>query len=147
LSVKPAYTYKHVSDGSRGHDIQFNTEYALYFDPKVTIAHRFRFLDYARQSGSGLFDPDNYYSNRGVVSLYIQRPLYYAYLEAFLGQQDFRRNGVASSDLVKGGAASIGLTPTRHWTIEMYVEGGDFAAGSASGFNYLNLGPRVIYRF
>ncbi len=147
LSIKPAYTFRDFSDRNRSHDIQFNTEYVLYFDPKFVIGHRFKFLDFARQSGSGLFDPENYYSNRGFASFYIQRPKYYAYAEAFLGHQAFRRNGTPTSDFVQGGAASFGLTPTRNWIIEVYGEGGNFAAGSASGFTYFIVGPRVIYRF
>jgi tetratricopeptide (TPR) repeat protein len=147
LTIKPGYAYRDFSDHNHSHDIQFNTEYALYFDPKLVIAHRFRFLDFGRQSGSGLFDPDNYYSNRGVVSLYMQRPNYYAYAEVFVGQQAFRRNDRSTSEFVSGGASSLGITPTRHWTMEIYGEGGNFAAGSAAGFTYFNVGPRLIYRF
>jgi tetratricopeptide (TPR) repeat protein len=147
LGVNTGYTFKHFSNRNRAHDFQFNTEYTLLFDPKVIIAHRFRFLDFQRQSSAGQFDPDNYYSNRGVVSFYIQRPKYYAYAEAFLGHQAFRRNGFPTSDFIQGGAASLGFTPTRHWVFEIYGEGGNFAAGSGSGFTYFIVGPRVIYRF
>ena len=31
--------------------------------------------------------------------------------------------------------------------IEVNVEGGNFAAGSTSGFNYLVVGPRILLRF
>jgi len=31
--------------------------------------------------------------------------------------------------------------------IEMNVEGGNFSAGSAAGFNYFIVGPRVLLRF
>ena len=147
LSIKPAYAYKSISDGSAADDFQFNTEYALLFDPKILVGHRFRYLDYRGQKGSGQFDPDNYIANRAFLSLYMQRPKYYAYAEAFLGHQKFRRNGFPTADFVKGGAASLGLTPTRNWTFEIYGEGGNFAASSASGFTYFMVGPRVIYRF
>ena len=147
LAIKPSYSYRYFSDASTAHDAQFNTEYALFFDPKLIVGHRFRFLDYGNQQGSGLFDPDHYYSNRGFMSLYMQRPKYYVYAEAYLGQQRFERNGASTSDFVKGGAASIGWTPTSHWNLELYVEGGNFAAGSSSGFTYFTAGPRVIYRF
>ena len=48
---------------------------------------------------------------------------------------------------IHGGAGSLGVKPLANFAIEVNVEGGNFAAGSASGFNYFNIGPRITYRF
>jgi len=31
--------------------------------------------------------------------------------------------------------------------IEVNVEGGNLATGSADGFSYFNVGPRILFRF
>jgi thioredoxin-like negative regulator of GroEL len=147
LSVSLGYTFKTYSDGNHAHDAQLTNQYTLFFDPKISVGYRFRYLNFDRQSGSGLFDPNDYLSNRLFSSFYAQKQKYYAYAEAYIGQQSFHRNGVQADDLVYGGAASFGLTPTRHLTIEVYGEGGNLASGSAAGFTYFMVGPRIIFRF
>jgi hypothetical protein len=87
-------------------------------------------------------------SNRFFGSLYLEREKFYLYADAFVGQQSFERNGVSTNDLTHGcGSASIGLKPTPRVAFELNVEGGDFAAATASGFNYLLIGPRFWLRF
>ena len=49
-------------------DLQWSTQYALYSKPHIVIGHRFRLLDFQKQSGSGYFDPNNYIANRGFAS-------------------------------------------------------------------------------
>ena len=48
---------------------------------------------------------------------------------------------------IYGGSGSIGFKPISTLAIEFNAEGGTFAAGSASGFNYFVIGPRVLFRF
>jgi hypothetical protein len=48
----------------------------------------------------------------------------------------FRRNGVATNNLIHGGSGSLGVKPTTNLAIEVNAEGGNFAAGSVSGFSY-----------
>jgi hypothetical protein len=48
---------------------------------------------------------------------------------------------------VHGGSGSVGVKPVTNLAVELNVEGGNFAAGSASGFSYFIIGPRILYRF
>lgn len=147
LSLYGNYNYKDFSDGNHANDLQLVSQYAIYFNPKIAIGHRFRFLDFHKQSRSGFFDPNNYVSNRLFSSYYIEREKFYTYLDVFVGHQTFRRNGFASDDFIHGGSASLGLKPTSKLAVEVNVEGGNFAAGSASGFTYFIVGPRLLLRF
>lgn len=147
FSANAGYNYRSFSDGNHANDLQLTSQYAVWLRPRILIGHRFRLLDYHKQSQSGFFDPNNYIANRAFSSLYYENRLFYTYLEAYVGHQTFRRNGVASDDFIHGGAGSIGVKPLANLAIEVNVEGGNFAAGSASGFNYLNVGPRILFRF
>ena len=147
FSVYGGYNYKSFSDGNHANDLQLTTQYAVYLAPKIMIGHRFRLLDFHEQSGSGFFDPNNYIANRVFTSVYYENKLLYTYLEGYVGYQTFRRNQVATDSFIHGGAGSVGIKPIANLAIEVNVEGGNFAAGSTAGFNYLIVGPRVLYRF
>ena len=147
FSVYGGYNYKGFSDGNHANDLQLTTQYAIYLAPKIMIGHRFRLLDFHKQSGSGFFDPNNYIANRAFTSVYYENKLLYTYLEGYVGYQTFRRNQVATDSFIHGGAGSVGIKPIANLAIEVNVEGGNFAAGSTAGFNYLIVGPRVLYRF
>jgi tetratricopeptide (TPR) repeat protein len=147
LTVYAGYNYKDFSDGNHANDVRLVSQYALYFNPRIAIGHRFRFLDFHTQSGSGFFDPSNYIANRVFTSYWLERDKYYTYLEGYFGYETFRRNRVASDNFIYGGSGSIGVKPVSNLAIEFNAEGGTFAAGSASGFNYFVIGPRVLFRF
>ena len=147
FGVHAGYNYKSFSDGNHANDLQLTSQYAIWIRPRITVGHRFRLLDFHKQSGSGFFDPNNYIANRAFTSLYYENRLFYTYIEAYVGHQTFRRNGVASDDFIHGGAGSVGVKPIANLAIEVNVEGGNFAAGSTSGFNYFIIGPRILLRF
>jgi tetratricopeptide (TPR) repeat protein len=149
FSVSTAYKYRSFSDVNHAHDAQFTSQYTLFFNPRISVGYRFRYLNYARQSGGGYFDPNDYYSNRLLVSSYIERQMFYAFVDIFGGQQAFRRNGFPSSDPVFGGSASFGFKPTRYVSFELSVEGSNLAIGTSTGvgFNYFVLSPRILFRF
>ena len=147
FSLYGGYNRKFFSDQNRAHDAQFVSQYAVYLVPRISVGYKFRFLDFRKQSGSGFFDPDNYVSNRFFSSLYLEREKFYIYSEFYLGHQSFKRNGFPASDFIYGGSGSLGFKPTQNIALEFNVEGGNFAAGSATGFNYLTLGPRLLFRF
>jgi tetratricopeptide (TPR) repeat protein len=147
ITVYAGYNYKDFSDGNHANDVQLVSQYALYFNPRIAVGHRFRFLDFHKQSGSGFFDPSNYIANRVFTSYWLERDKYYTYLEGYFGYETFRRNRVASDNFIYGGSGSIGFKPISTLAIEFNAEGGTFAAGSASGFNYFVIGPRVLFRF
>jgi len=146
-TIEGRYNYKSFSDGNHANDLQWSTQYALYLQPRVVVGHRFRLLDFHEQSGSGYFDPNNYIANRAFASFYFENRTYYAYVEGYLGYETFRRDGIASDNFIHGGSGSVGIKPLPNLSFEINVEGGNFAAGSTSGFNYFNVGPRVLLRF
>ena len=127
--------------------MEFTSEYKVILDPQVRIGYRFRFLDFERQSFGGYFDPDDYIANRFFSSLYLDRDPLYVYSEFFLGHQHFHRYGALNSDFILGGSGSAGVRPTEKIYLEFYVEGGNNAAGTVTGFNYVTLGPRILVRF
>jgi tetratricopeptide (TPR) repeat protein len=149
FSVQPAYSYLSFSDVNHAHVAQFTSQYLLFFNPKLAIGHRFAYKNFDRQSHSGYFDPNDYYSNRFFVTFYKEQDRFYLFSDTFVGQQAFRRNGIASKDLVYGGSGSIGYRPFRNVVLEFSVEGGQVAsaAASSSGYAYLVLGPRLWIRF
>jgi hypothetical protein len=147
FSVYGGYNYKSFSDGNHANDLQLVSQYTIYLAPRIAIGHRFRLLDFQKQSGSGFFDPNNYIANRAFASVYYENRLFYTYLEGYLGYETFRRNGVASDNIIHGGSGSIGVKPLANLAIEVNAERGNFAAGSTSGFNYFIIGPRISYRF
>ena len=147
VTVYAGYNYKDFSDGNHANDVQLASQYAIYLNPRITIGHRFRFLDFHEQSRSGFFDPDDYVSNRVFTSYWLERDKFYTYLEGYFGYETFRRNRVASDNFIYGGSGSIGFKPISTLAIEFNAEGGTFAAGSASGFNYFVIGPRLLFRF
>jgi hypothetical protein len=119
----------------------------LYLTPRIVIGHRFRLLDFQKQSGSGYFDPNNYIANRAFASLYFENRIYWSYVEAYLGYDSYRGYGVASANFLHGGAGSVGIKPLQNLSLEINIEGGKFAAGSTSGFNYSTVAPRILLRF
>jgi tetratricopeptide (TPR) repeat protein len=147
FSVYGGYNYKAFSDANHANDLQLVSQYAIYLNPRISIGHRFRFLDFAGQSHGGYFDPDDYIANRLFVSFYLDRPSYYTYLEGFVGHQKFHRDGAFTSEPIHGGSGSIGIRPLPNLAIEVNAEGGNFAAGSAAGFSYFIIGPRLLFRF
>ena len=147
FSVHGGYQYKSFSDGNHANELQLVSQYAIYLAPRITLGHRFRLLDFHKQSGSGYFDPNNYFANRAFASLYYENRLFYTYLEGYIGYQTFRRDGLAGDELIHGGAGSVGVKPWSNLSIELNAEGGNFAAGSTAGFNYFIIGPRILFRF
>src|SRR5262245_50392360 len=147
ISVYGGYNYKTFSDSNHANDLQFSSQYAIFLAPKLAVGYRFRYLDFSGQSHSGFFDPDDYVANRAFTSFYYEHKLFYTYLDSFLGYETFRRDGSRSNNFIYGGTGSVGVKPVTNLAIEVNVEGGNFSAGSAAGFNYLVVGPRILYRF
>ena len=147
LSTYAGYRYKSFSDGNHANELGISTQYAIVLTPRINIGHRFRFLDFHTQTGNGYFDPNNYIANRAFTSFYYEHRLFYTYLEGYLGFETFRRNGFATDNFIHGGSGSIGVTPIRNLAIEVNAEGGNFAAGTTSGFSYFIIGPRVLFKF
>ncbi len=148
VSVHAGYRYRSFSDGNHANELQLVSQYAVVLAaPRVIVGHRFRFLDFHNQAGSGYFDPNDYIANRAFSSLYYENRFFYTYLEGYLGYQTFRRDGLATDEFIHGGSGSVGVKPLPGLAIEINAEGGNFAAGATSGFNYFIIGPRLLYKF
>ncbi len=147
FSVYSGYNYKNFSDGNHANDLQLTYQYAIYLSPRIVLGHRFRFLDYFTQSHSGFFDPNSYIANRAFSSFYYEHRFFYTYLEGYIGYQTFWRDAVRTKEVIHGGSGSVGVKPISNLSMELNVEGGNFAAGSASGFSYFIIGPRILFRF
>jgi tetratricopeptide (TPR) repeat protein len=147
FAVHGGFRYRSFSDGNHANELQLVSQYAIYLAPRISIGHRFRLLDFHKQAGSGYFDPNNYIANRVFSSIYYENRFFYTYLEGYVGYQTFRRNGLANDDVIHGGSGSVGVKPLPGLAIEINAEGGNFAAGATSGFNYFIIGPRLVYKF
>jgi tetratricopeptide (TPR) repeat protein len=149
FSFASMYRYGTASDSNHLHDGRLTSQYVVWMKPRIGIGHRFRYVNFRRQSGGGYFDPNDYYSNRGFVSLYMEQEKFYTFADFYVGQQAFKRNGVASKDPIYGGSTSLGFKPTRAFAFEFSVEGGQLATAtsSGSGYNYVTFGPRFLFRF
>ncbi len=147
IDLGVGYSRKFLSDTNKAHDASLFVSYKVFRDPLVTVGYRFRFLDFSKHTPSGLFDPKNYVSNRVFNSLYVERRLFYVYAEYYLGHQYYERYATSTSDFVYGGNGSVGYKSGEEIFLEVNIEGGNFAAGTAAGFSYLTVGPRVLVRF
>ena len=146
-SVGGAFTRMRFSDTNSANDAQARTEFALMLIPRIALGYQVRFADYARQSGSGFFDPSDFVSHRVSAALDLENRRFLAFVQIYGGHQKFVRNAFRTSEWAKGGRMSLGWKATPKFTIEVIASAGDFATGSVSGFRYFTAGSRVGYRF
>lgn len=148
LSVSGSYAYKDYSDDNASNDVQASVRYALRLaGPAVGLGYRIRSLDFDRESGGGYFDPGNYLAHQAFATLYLERGRVYTYLEPYYGHQSFTRTGARTSDWFGGGNGALGLRLAQRVSFEIRGEGGDYAAGAATGFRYYLLGARLNATF
>jgi tetratricopeptide (TPR) repeat protein len=146
-SVGGAFTRMRFSDTNSANDGHARAEFALILIPRITLGYQARFADYARQSGSGFFDPSELVSHRVSAALDFENRGFLAFVQVYGGHQRFVRNAFQTSEWAKGGRISLGWKATPKFTIEVTASAGDFATGSVSGFRYFTAGSRVGYRF
>jgi tetratricopeptide (TPR) repeat protein len=145
LTVRAQYAYRDYSDENASDDLALSVRYA--FDrtsPSVGVGYRFRYLDFDRQSGSGYFDPSGFTSHQGFATLYAEKGRWHVYLEPFFGHQSFDRFGTKKEEWFGGGNLAAGLRITRDVSLEVHGEGGNYALGTAAGFNYYLVGARIV---
>lgn len=148
LSLTGRYSYRDYSDDNSAHDVQLSPVYRVYAgNPAIGVGYRFRYLDFARQSGSGYFDPNDFISNGLFVSGYYERGGFYLYLEPYGGFQRFRRNGTGSNDLFGSVTGSVGYKIGKHFLCEVNGEFGNYAVQTATGFEYHLAGARLQMLF
>lgn len=148
LTLSAGYARNAYSDGNRADDARAALRYPLRDGgPALSAIYRFRYLDYDRQSRSGYFDPRRFLSHLLVLSLSWERGRLSAVLEPLAGYQSFERYGLGSHEFVSGGFASAGYRVADDVRIEAAIEGGDYAAGTATGFRYYQVtaGVKAAY--
>ncbi len=138
------YDYKDYSDSNFSHNVQIAPRYTLVFgNPNISVGYRFRYSDFSRQSMSGYFDPDNFFSHQIFVPFYFEKGKWYVYLEPFAGHQSFKRYDEKTDEFFAGGYGTLGLRLHNRIYLEFNAEGGDYAGGTSAGFNYYLVGLRL----
>ena len=66
------------------------------------------------------------------------------YLDPYIGQQSFTLYGDRSDDFLAGGYGLIGYELTRKFSFEVNAEGGNYALGTAGGWNYYIVGLKLL---
>jgi tetratricopeptide (TPR) repeat protein len=143
--IAGAYRYRDYSDDNSSHQIQLSSTYAVYSrNPNIQLGGRLIYLDFARQTRSGYFDPDNFISPQVFTTISFEREKLYGYLEPFLGYQTFHRYGDSSNDITGGGYGLLGIRLSKHFSLEMNAEGGNYDNNTAAGWNYYLVGSRLL---
>lgn len=145
LSIYSSYSYRDYSDSNNASDFQLSTSYAFFKpNPTLNVGYRFRYLDFNRQSRNGYFDPDDFMSHQLFISMYFETKRFYGYFEPFVGHQSYRRYGEKNDDIIGGGYGLIGMNLSRRMSFELLGEGGNYALGTAGGWNYYMVGFRLL---
>jgi tetratricopeptide (TPR) repeat protein len=144
-----SYTYSDYSDSNDANDLRLGARYAVTLAAPLKIAtgYRFRYWSFRRQSGSGYFDPEDFTSHQVFVSFRAEKNGLYAYLEPYTGYQSFTRYDERSGHTFFGISGSAGWTMKKCTSFEINGEGGNYAGGTAAGFNYSLIGFRLIINF
>ena len=144
-AVNGTYRYRDYSDDNCSHQIQLSATYAVYSkNPNIHLGGRLIYLDFARQTRSGYFDPDDFISPQVFATISLEREKFYGYLEPFLGYQTFHRYGDRSNDITGGGYGLLGIRLSKHFSLEINAEGGNNDNDTAAGWNYYLIGSRLL---
>ncbi len=148
LTLSGSYSHRDYSDDNHANDIQLSPRYVLFAgNPTIAVGGRFRYLNFARQTVHGYFDP-NYFQSYGIfVSAYGEVGNFYGYLEPYGGYQTFRRYSVGHDDLYGGVNGSMGYRITKNVLFEAEGEFGNYAMGTAAGFEYFTIGAMIRLTF
>ena len=134
-----AYTRMRFSDTNQADDMQGRTEFAVVLAPRITVGYQAR-ADYARQSGSGFFDPSDLVSHRVSASVELEGRKVFAFVQIYGGHQKFVRNAFETSEWAKGGRVSFGVRPTEKFEMVVNVSAGDFRNGERVGVSGIHGG-------
>ncbi len=142
--LEGSYRFRDYSDSNHSHDLQGGLRFTLLTgNPSISTGYRLRYLDFKKQTANGYFDPDNFFSHQVFVSLYFEKERLYLFIEPYGGYQSFRRYGKKTDDFFTGGSMTLGYRIKDGLSIELNAEGGDYAAGAATGFTYWMAGVAI----
>ncbi len=147
LTLSESYTQSSYSDCNDSADLRAGARYAIILEPiKITTGYGFRYWDVRRQSGSGYFDPEDFISHQIFASIYAEHRGLYINLEPYTGYQSYKRYGVNTGNFYTGYSGSAGGRIKKRISLEISGEGGNYA-GTTTGFNYNQVGLRLIINF
>jgi tetratricopeptide (TPR) repeat protein len=148
LSFMESYSHSTYSDNNDADDLLLGARYQIPLAPfKIATGYRFRFWDFRRQSEGGYFDPSDFLSHQVYISLYAESNGYYAYLEPYVGYQSYTRYGQSVYDFFEGYSSSAGWQMKKCTSFEISGEGGNYAGGTTAGYNYYQIGFRLVIYF
>lgn len=146
--LRLSHSYKDYSDENHSNDWQgFLIHTFDGKNPVIAMGYRLRFLDFHRETGSGYFDPSDFLSHQIGFTFSMEHAQWYFYLEPFFGHQSFKHQGSEHNDWIWGGSGKVGTRLSEKMSLEASGEGGNYAAGTAAGFNYYMVGLRLRVAF
>jgi len=144
ISLFGQYSYRDYSDDNAANDFLFAPSYSFFTgNPSFATGYRFRYMNYDRQSSGGYFDPNDYTSHQIFATFSYEKKAFSVYFEPYFGVQSFRRNGIDSTDIVGGFSGVLGYQLTNSLRIDVDGEFGNYAAQTASGFEYFYIGVKI----
>lgn len=144
--LNASYSYKEYSDDNGSNDAQIYPSYVLLLqNPRLAAGYKLRYLGFRRQSLDGYYDPSSNIAQQIFANVSFDRGRFYGYAEPYAGHQTQRRYGVVMNDYFGGGDGTLGYKPCKSLSVEANAEGGNYAVQSAAGWEYYQLGVRIVY--
>jgi tetratricopeptide (TPR) repeat protein len=148
MTLSGRYAHAGFSDSNSSDDLWLNVRYAMTAaSPRIATGYRFRYWDFRRQSGGGYFDPENFNSHELFVAFYGEKNSFYVRFDPYGGYQSYLRNGIHTRGLYFGLPGAVGWTMKKCTALEISVDGGNYAGGTVAGYNYYQVGLRLIAYF
>lgn len=149
LSFHGEYHYRDYSDTNHAHDVGLSPSYVVYAGtPRITVGYRFRFLDFARRTGSGYWNPQDYLASQVFGSLSLEMGQFYGVGEVFGGHQTGRDPDRFENEFVGGGGV-VGFRPAANVSLEVngFTSSAAGPGEGRPGFRFFTVGARLLYRF
>jgi tetratricopeptide (TPR) repeat protein len=146
LTLQGTFIRSSYSDDNSSNDLRLTVRYpftvAAY---RIRAGYQFRYWDFAKETRSGYFDPQQFMSHQLFVSLSWEQGRWYATIDPYFGYQSFTRYGTNTHELYGGFFGTAGWRLKEHTSVELNAEGGNYAGGSTAGYNYYLVGLRAVY--
>ena len=142
------YHYKSYSDRNHSNDVQISAGHMIHLKwSDLNLGWRLGYTDFASETAHGYFDPSNFFSYQPVADWSFDRGAYYADVELSGGRQAYRYTGEQTNEFMGAGSATFGVRASKRTSIEVNAEGGNYALGAPSGWNYYSTNVRLAYAF
>lgn len=140
--------YRSYSDSNKAISLNTHLKYKLNFSyPLLFVGYRFIYLDFDKHKFHGYFDPKDYFSHQLTFTFLYEKEGITLYMEPFTGYQEYKRYGKKKHEWVYGGLATLSKRLMPGLNLEVNLEGGNYAAGTATGWKYYQTGLALRYSF